>query len=465
MDQPSDNNRGIPSSSHENGSGSASDQVRSNVENGDNGDEHLAQAQSGHRPLNSVDILREPPPSGFPGVGSNGRSGGHSAPAPIRLHPDRSSGLPPIGTAEILKDETIILHLRAESADGKTHGDGEIKVSPKDKDYSSIRDHVGEIKEGELKFVSPWVDSSGLPTNSNPVKGDVVPQSGTTGGTTPDAGKSTDSAVPGGANGAAGALIPGKAAVPQILPPGVSFTTDVTTTYNSMSAETRAIIAKSGAKVVAVHHLTDAMPELRGQAPRGWPVGATWDAVDGCWSASKNEIVVTEERQQLSGNLWIPSGRVREVLRHETGHAVDFTIKMLSDHNDFKQAYDDDLQAMPTADKNQLAYFLQSGSAGREETAAEGVADRDGGATGGAAFHRDFSRTLKVINDTLISVSGVPVNGTGTFVAPVIPGGGSVVPGGGSVVPGGGPAVPGGSGSGGPAVPNGGVDRVPIQTY
>jgi len=426
-------------------------------DNGSSDMDQLAQNQE-RRPLNSVDIF-----------GPHPANGARSTPAPIRLQPDHSAGLPPIGTAELLPDETLILHLRAESADGKTHGDGEIKVTPKDKDYSSIRGHIGEIKEGEIKFVSPWVDSTGLPTNSTPVKGDVVPESGTAGGTKPNTGNPTIDNPPagnatGGGPNANGIGKPPAVADP-IVPPSANFNNEVTTTYNAMSAETRAIITKSGAKVVAVHHLTDAMPELKGQAPRGWPVGATWDAVDGCWSASKNSIVVAEERQQISGNQWIPSGRVREVMRHETGHAVDGTIKTMSDHTDFKKAYDDDLAAMPTGDKNQLAYFLQNGSAGREETAAEGVADREGGATGGAAFHRDFSRTLKVINDTIVAAAALP--GNSTIIA--APGGGAGLPQDAPVTPKGEPAVPKGE----PAVPRvgpatplrQGTQYAPVQTY
>ncbi|MBS1994953.1 MAG: hypothetical protein JSS86_01525 [Cyanobacteria bacterium SZAS LIN-2] len=354
MAQESDNHRDAPKPGHANGDATGAEQKAG----GTNG-------------LNSVDIL-----------------GGEqlAVESPLRLPPNRSRTLPPIGTAEMLKDETIVLHLHAESADGKTHGDGLLQVHPQDRDYASIVDHIGGIHQGEIKFVSPWTDSTGQPTNSTPVKSDVVPEPGTTDSTTANA--------------------PNAAIADPIVPPSPAFTTDVTTTYNAMSAETRAIVSKSGAKVVGVHHLTDAIPELKGQAPRGWPAGATWDSVDGCWSARKNEIIVAEERQQITGQKWIPSGRVKEVLRHETGHAVDYTIKMLSEQDDFKKAYEDDLQAMPAADKAPLSYFLQPGSAGREETAAEGVADREGGATGGKTFHTDFSRTLKVINDSINSVAG-----------------------------------------------------------
>jgi hypothetical protein len=422
-------------------------------------------AQSGGN-LNTVDIF--------------GTDKGTPRPAPIHVEAAKNQNQKPIGTAELQSDETLVLHLSAESLDGKTHGDGILVIHPNDKDYSSIRQHIGEIHQGQLKFVSPWedADTGGKPRAGGPTKAEIAPPLGTTDGDTakaksgvedkggpqatdsinqggganqpdatkqpdtgkqpestkqpdsskqpdtskqPDAAKDADTAKqPGGA--AAGQTVGDAAAAAKTAPPdpvvpaSQGFDNQVSTTYNAMSPETRAIIAKRGATVMPVHHLTDALPELKNQAPRGWPVGSTWDSVDGCWSTSRNEIVVAEERRSLGNGQWVPSGRTDKVLRHEAGHAVDYTINMMSDLPDFKKAYDADLQAMPTGDKNALSYFLQSGPGGREETAAEGVADREGGATGGQAFHNDFPQTLKVINDTINGSAHLPVRGPGQVV-------------------------------------------------
>jgi len=335
-------------------------------------------------PLNSVDILKPPEAQDLKPNGTR--------PAPLIFEPSQT--VAPIGTAELLKDETIVLHLEAETADGLTHGDGELTIHPGDRNYASIKSHVGDIAVGELKFVSPWEDISDKASNKEPVQNGFWPQFGTAGSATPGSGQDV------------------------IVPPSQAFEDDVTKTYNAMSPEVRNIVAKSGAKVVAVHHLTDAMPELKGVAPRGWPAGATWDAVDGCWSSGKDEIIVAEQRQLIGSGNWVASGRTDEVLRHETGHTVDFTIKTMSEHQDFKNAYDADSQAIPAADKNQMAYFLQPGAAGREEAAAESVADREGGATGGIVFHRDFSNTIKVVNDTINKIGP----GQLTPIAPGSPG-------------------------------------------
>ncbi|MBU6453708.1 MAG: hypothetical protein KGS72_18150 [Cyanobacteria bacterium REEB67] len=330
--------------------------------------------------LNSVDIL------------SDQRTPSTS---PLRLPGENHVKAAPIGTAEMLSDETIKLHLEAESTDRKTHGDGELIIHPYEHDYPAIRRHIGDINPGEIKFVSPWLDNAGRITNDTPVKNDLLPQL-----TGPD---TTSGAQSKGADSGSNPASTG-AATDVIVPPSPAFDATVNKTFNAMSAETLEIIRQSGAKVKAVHHLTDAMPELKGQAPRGWPAGATWDAVDGCYSGGKKEIIVAEERQSLGNSKWVPSGRTEQVLRHETGHAVDATIKTLSEHDDFKQAYNQDVQAMQAKDKAQLDYFLQPGTAGREETVAESVADREGGATGGLTFHNDFANSLKVVNDTINTV-------------------------------------------------------------
>ena len=89
----------------------------------------------------------------------------------------------------------------------------------------------------------------------------------------------------------------------------------------------------------------------------------------------------------------------------------DRIINQLKTKYPGKKAYDLDVQAMQAKDKPSLDYFLQPGTAGREETVAESVADREGGATGGQTFHNDFANAIKVVNDTINAVgrtSGTP---------------------------------------------------------
>lgn len=54
----------------------------------------------------------------------------------------------------MLPDGTIGLHLRSEE-DGMI-AEGYFEVAPDDPRYEDIRRHVGPIKPGEEKLVTPW---------------------------------------------------------------------------------------------------------------------------------------------------------------------------------------------------------------------------------------------------------------------------------------------------------------------
>ncbi|HNM52347.1 MAG TPA: hypothetical protein PKN86_21675, partial [Candidatus Obscuribacter sp.] len=63
-------------------------------------------------------------------------------PPPKRLaaKPPEQPGEPPIGTATMLKDETIVLNLKAKNKD--VVGEGELIFHPNDKDYNTVRRHL-----------------------------------------------------------------------------------------------------------------------------------------------------------------------------------------------------------------------------------------------------------------------------------------------------------------------------------
>jgi hypothetical protein len=60
-----------------------------------------------------------------------------------------------IGQATMQPDGTIVLQLRAEGPDG-TVGDGLLTYRPTDKDYAKILQHLGGLKPGETKPVTPF---------------------------------------------------------------------------------------------------------------------------------------------------------------------------------------------------------------------------------------------------------------------------------------------------------------------
>ncbi len=60
-----------------------------------------------------------------------------------------------IGSIKMLDDKSIVLVLRAESEDGII-GQSQFTYKPSDSEYQNIIEHVGGIKVGEEKLVTPW---------------------------------------------------------------------------------------------------------------------------------------------------------------------------------------------------------------------------------------------------------------------------------------------------------------------
>ena len=63
-----------------------------------------------------------------------------------------------IGVATMLPDGIIHLRLRAPLPGGGS-GEGEMDYKPGDPDYLAILAHLGGLKPGETKPVSPWPDN------------------------------------------------------------------------------------------------------------------------------------------------------------------------------------------------------------------------------------------------------------------------------------------------------------------
>jgi len=343
--------------------------------------------------LNSVDILRgdgktggnRPADSNRPDSGNKIGDSKAAEPDKVRLpaSTDKSAQEPPIGVAHLKENETIVLHLKGK--EGDLSGEAEVEFKLGDKLYDDVFKHLGGIKKGETKLVPTWQDVSGI----------------------------SDATTPGAQ--------PTDIATPEIIvPPSVQFVTKVNDTYAKMSPEVRDILSHEGAVVTPTRRITDALPELKGQKPRGWPPGLTWDAVDGAYSPSRNLVVVAEETRDTN-NKWNKSNRTEDVTRHEVGHATDYAMGKFSNTAAFTQAYEADTQAMPAALTGTLKYFLQSGDGGKEEACAEGIAAREGGSTSGKVFESGFSKSIAAINDALLLLRAkLPkAPGAGNPVTPV----------------------------------------------
>ncbi len=365
--------------------------------------------------LNSVDILRGEGKTGDNKAGGGNKTGESKAGEPDKVRlpasPDKSAQEPPIGVAQLKENETIVLHLKGK--EGDLSGEAEVEFKLGDKLYDDVFKHLGGIKKGETKLVPAWQDASenkqGQPRKQSITDGNKTPEQGdqspgkapdTTTGTTTD--KTTEKTTDTKSDATTPGAQPGDIATPEIIvPPSVQFVTKVNDTYAKMSPEVRDILSHEGAVVTPTRRITDALPELKGQKPRGWPPGLTWDAVDGAYSPSRNLVVVAEETRDTN-NKWNKSNRTEDVTRHEVGHATDYAMGKFSNSAAFTQAYEADTPVMPAALTGTLKYFLQSGDGGKEEACAEGIAAREGGSTSGKVFESGFAKSIAAINDALL---------------------------------------------------------------
>lgn len=275
-------------------------------------------------------------------------------PEPARQQPE------PIGVATMNSDGTIILNLHHH---GAVDADAEITYTRADKQYKEISAHLGGLRQGEVKAVMPWSDQI--------QRQDITP--------TP-----TPKDAP--------------APAPAVAP-SADFTQTVNDTYNALPQNVRDSLSKDGVKVVPTDKVTDVMPELKGQKPRGWPPGSSWDDVDGAYDTTGKRIIVAQRQNSTKPY----TNDVAGLTRHETGHAVD-RLNNLSAQAVYTTAYNREVGTVPAPDKQALDYFLQTGDAGREETFAETFAIINGGATTKYReflLKKDFPDTIKVVTDQL----------------------------------------------------------------
>jgi hypothetical protein len=135
---------------------------------------------------------------------------------------------------------------------------------------------------------------------------------------------------------------------------------------------------RSGVQVVACRDsVTDHLKSLRGQTPRGWPPGTTWDSVPALYDPASMSVVMATHDGARGERLLPEPGHGHgssNALFHEFGHALDATCALGLDSKspEFRAAYTAELPALRS--QNQT-YLLQPGDAGPEEAFAE-VASR-----------------------------------------------------------------------------------------
>ena len=124
--------------------------------------------------------------------------------------------------------------------------------------------------------------------------------------------------------------------------------------------------------------VTDAMPELSGVLPQGWPAGSTWDKVPGVYNGSVKKVVVgTMEKDgkrhvPAKGEGPIPHG-TPDLMGHEGGHAFDAADGTLKSKNaKFLEARSADITTGDPAGMygHRDDYFLSTAEGGTNDAGA-----------------------------------------------------------------------------------------------
>jgi hypothetical protein len=154
---------------------------------------------------------------------------------------------------------------------------------------------------------------------------------------------------------------------------GVSleFRNEILELLDEVPKEVNRLVLENETKILVGHHMSDIYPELKGVTPRGWRKGSTWDEASGGYKVASKEIAITEYKKGYGGRF-LKSGDTRDVFPHEYGHAVDRSYmpgRNFSNDDLFVKAYNKDVEAL--SGDEYVEYFLQSGSAGRQETFAQ----------------------------------------------------------------------------------------------
>ncbi len=169
------------------------------------------------------------------------------------------------------------------------------------------------------------------------------------------------------------------------------FRQEVTLASRSIPAHVWNAVEQSGWQVRMAEFVVDAAPSLKGRHPRGWPRSTTWNNSDAVHLPHAKLLVLAEKRRTTSGQV-VSSDRVPGVLRHEFGHAFDFADPgphgAHSRTPGFVASYCRDVEALTSAQRKPLRYYLQTQRAGRQETFAEAFAIVLGGGSDTASQDR-----------------------------------------------------------------------------
>lgn len=144
---------------------------------------------------------------------------------------------------------------------------------------------------------------------------------------------------------------------------------------SSMSLSQLQKMQSQGIRVVAARDsVADYLTGMGKDRPRGWPPGQTLKDVPAIYNPSTKEVVIGTHAGSNGGREMPGPDQTSSVdaVVHEVGHAINYnqygSSGILSDRDDFKNAYDADAGKGHLADRY---YHQQDAAAGRDEAFAE----------------------------------------------------------------------------------------------
>jgi hypothetical protein len=156
-----------------------------------------------------------------------------------------------------------------------------------------------------------------------------------------------------------------------------AFYVDVADALNSVADDFHHVIHTAGHRITIGDRLVNMdYGRFVGNQPRGHGVAGTWEMLNGAYVPPPVSRVYIAELINRRGAI-APAPEILPVVREELGHAIDYALghgvgRPSHADPDFLAAYNTDRTHLTDpALRATMAYFLQSGSAGREELFAQ----------------------------------------------------------------------------------------------
>lgn len=192
---------------------------------------------------------------------------------------------------------------------------------------------------------------------------------------------------------------------PNVTP---SFTRLVKELLVAMPAPVLKLLLDSGGRIVLVSSAVEHDMRIQNSAPRGWDSSFSWKESPALTQGSK--VVMSQFRADSRTGEPVSTTEEIGVLRHETGHAVDYCLGEFSDSAEFKHAYALEAAKVPDEHRQKLDYYLQKSNNGASETFAELYCYSTGGETdagrkeSGELVHKYFPHCEQLMSKRLAAL-------------------------------------------------------------